>query len=363
MFNALSRNTRQSFMVLATAAAIVFATGAAVRGAVVLRGPAARAAVAEALLPFVRQFRRIDSICCSTRLDVWSRPPAIIGGPPLHLTGRYRFWASGGCYRIDWQILRSNFSPIDHQIWTFNGGRYESTTGVPNTVIVLAHRRPIGFFGPSEANPLFAPIGFICGRRTRRQPGNWLDWWRVRHHPGSVANLAKDRVVRWFEYTPGGARFVFSFHSPFLRYPKKWHRKSKAPPSFRPGGYFRFMVVLRRRQGVYLVVRQCRDHAAPTAKGAVNAGVRYRYKKFSASGGAIFLPIEQLQYWRGAWRISLRCRRMRVNCPINPDRYTINFALAPGVEEHHRIVSISKLPPAPARTQHLGNAAAGGRKK
>ncbi len=317
-----------------------------------LRGPAARKATACALLTFVRQFRKIGSIYLNATVS--ERNKVVFGKrvESLRLLGRYRFWARRERYRIDWRIAKSNYSPLAHQIWTFNGRRYEGSTGVPNTLIAIYHHRPIGLFGPGQSNLLFAPILFLCNRHTPRQPGNWLDWWRVRHHPRSVAGLAKNRVIHWFEYTPKGAKFVFSIRNQFLRYPapKAGRATARGAPPLR---FVRFEMVLRKRGRVYLPVDQF-PLPAVRGRGGIHNERRFIYRRFAATGGRVFLPVKEEDFIGGRWHISVLVRRLETGVRVNPARFSINPALAPGLYEGGRIIGFTHLPPAPARTQHLG---------
>ncbi len=361
MFNALSRNTRQSFMVLATAAAIVFATGAAVRGAVVLRGPAARAAVAKALLPFITQYRRITTVHFVAQIHEAFTPIAAGGQNRLLLKGRYKFWADGNRDRIDWRVLRSNFQPLVHQIWTRNGWRHEAVSPGPNSLLFIRHHRLVGLFGPAEQSPLLAPIFNLCQRRTPRQPGNWLCYWRVRHQPTAVDKLP--RIIRVGMFSRAGPRrasFTYCFRH--MRWPAAWPMKVPPPAYFRPGRREWDTVVLKMRQHVWLPVLEYASPAVRTKAGAIE-GVRYSYRRFAVGAHTLFLPTREQCFRRGVWRTTMNMRNIQVGGRIDPALFEINMALAAGIWEHHRIVSFTHLPPAPARTQHLGNAAAGGRKK
>ena len=318
-----------------------------------LEGAAARRATTAAILTFVQQFRRIGTIQVDAVVKAGHKPVILKAIKYATLLGRYRFWADGDNYRIDWRIIKSNYAPAIHQIWTFNGRRYEGSTGVPNTLIAIYHHRPIGFFGPGQSNLLFAPILFLCNRHTPRQPGNWLDWWRVRHHPRSVAGLARNRVIHWFEYTPTGAKFVFSIRNPFLRYPKRWGGSKSVSGGSTPGRYIRYEMVLRKRGGVYLPVDQF-PLPAIRSRGGIRWDRRFTYRRVPVKTGHIYLLVGEKVFKRGKWRMRLKVNKLVLGQRINPARFSINPALAPGLYEGGRIIGFTHLPPAPARTQHLG---------
>ena len=323
------------------------------RAAGILRGPAARRATSAALLSFVKQFQKVQTI----RLNAWVRhghKPLILKNIKYaRLLGRYQFWADGQKYRIDWQIIRSNYDPLVHEIWTFDGHRYEASTGVPKTLIAIYHKRPIGFFGPGQGNVLFAPIRFLCNRHTPRQPGNWLDWWRVRRHPHQVADLGKNRVIHWFKYTSTGAKFVFSIRNPFLRYPARWGGKAAASVGVKPGRYVRYEMVLRRRGHVYLPVDQF-PLPAIRSTGGIKWDRRFTYQTVKVGSGRIYLLKGEKIFKRGKWRQRIDVVKLTVDSGIDAARFTINYDLAPGYYERGRIVGLSRGPAAPARTQHLG---------
>ncbi len=359
MFNALSRNTRQCFMVLATAVAIVFTAGTVARGATVLHGPAARKAVERALLPYIMQYRLIKSIqftaVVNQNLGNATVPLAVLP-PRIKLRGIYKFWADGDRYRIDWQVLKSNYQPVMQQLWAFDGRRYESLIGAGGELVV-SHRRNIGGMGPGESNPILSPIQNLCWRATARQPGDWLNWRRVRQFPHAVDVLPENINIGY--YKSAGDKIRFSYNYGGERWPARWSRAALPPASFRAGRIIWMVVTLLKRGSVWLPVSRCSVHAG-IVRGR-RTGQYYSYTAMPINGKLIYLPRAKLHI--GAVVISsLRIRHLRVNGRIDPAAFTINFDRAPAYFERDRIINISHLPAAPARTQHLGNVAAGGGK-
>ena len=354
MFNALSRNTRQCFMVLATAVAIVFTAGTVARGATVLHGPAARKAVERALLPYIMQYRLIKSIqftaVVNQNLGNATVPLAVLP-PRIKLRGIYKFWADGDRYRIDWQVLKSNYQPVMQQLWAFDGRRYESLIGAGGELVV-SHRRNIGGMGPGESNPILSPIQNLCWRATARQPGDWLNWRRVRRFPHAVDVLPENINIGY--YKNAGDKIRFSYNYGGMRWPRKWSRKSPQPAGFRPGRVIWSIFTLGRRGAVWVPLSQCLKNAEMV--GGRRAGVYCSYAAVPVDGKLIYLPRAKLHI--GAVVISsLRIRHLRVNGRIDPAEFSINFDRAPAYFERDRIINISHLPAAPARTQHLGGTA------
>ena len=351
MFNAVSRNTRQSFMVLATAATIVFATGAAVRGAVVLRGPAARAAVAEALLPFILQYRRIKAIHFVAKISQnFAGDTVAFPRPRFRLAGVYKFWADGDRYRIDWQVLKSNYQPATQQVWSYNGQRYESIIGA-NSLIGVWHQRMAGFMGPGEFNPILSPIEGFCWRATKRQPGNWLDWRRVQTQPREVDVIPRSILIR--SYRQSGQTAEFLYDNRGGRWPAVWRKKSPPPPGFRPGRRRWCIVDLAKRGAMWLPV-YVHDEQPAAGFGGQKVGTYYSYRTFNVLGRPICLLRAETVISEKRKFIAIATRKVHVNGRLNPAVFTINYDRAVGIWEHHRIVSFTHLPPAPARTQHLG---------
>ena len=315
-----------------------------------LHGRAAREAVERALLPYILQYQHIRSIQFVARVHENFSNTTIAWLPPrFELRGIYKFWADGDRYRIDWRVIKSNYQPILQQLWTFNGHRYESASGANSLIGVWRHRM-VGYMGPGKFNPILSPIQGLCWRATKRQPGDWLNWRRVRHFPQQVDKLPSTIHIGYYKST--GGRAEFSYHYGTLRWPEKWLRKSVPPPSFRPGALVWSVVELQRRGGVWLVSSSHFAHAAVLQDGR-RVGGYYHYRSFQVGRRTLYLPVRVVDFGRRKVR-GLLIRHLRINGRVDPAKFTINFDRAAGFWERDRIVNISRLPAAPARTQHLG---------
>ncbi len=311
---------------------------ASAQAATVLRGQEARAAVEKAILPFIKRYRLISSIHFVAVISDDSTALTATGGSKLELSGIYRFWAVGDDYRLNWRVLHSSYQPLVHQIWAYDGVRYQSIIGGRHPTLVIRTHRPTGFFGPGEPNPILAPIFNILQRTTKRQPGNWLDYWRVRHHPRQVARLPKGIVVRSFRYTPTGA--FFDCYPKHLRNPKKWPLTSKTPVWFRPGGHCLMRYVLQRRGHVYLPVAV---YAPPRHGGNPVAaeGIRYSYKAFTIGHKLIYLAVRTDCARDGRWHTEMHISRISLDGRINPSVFTIDYRRAQLFREHGRSVPLA----------------------
>lgn len=328
------------------------ASGKDAAKATVLRGRRARVAVEQALLPFIMQYRLINTIHFVA--DIRQSFTPITPGRPARLTmiGRYRFWADGDRYRIDWRVLKSNYQPSIQQIWTFNGRRYEVVSPGPNSLLYIRHHRLVGLFGPAQPSPLLAPIFGFCQRVTIHQPGNWLDYWRIRHQPKSVDELPSAiRIGKFVQLGPRHVMFMYCVRHE--RWPAVWPKKTSPPAYFHPGGRVWEAVTLNRRGGVWLPTRVF-NPPVPTKAGPVG-GLRYFYRKFLVGGRALYFSTKEESFSHGAWRTIMKMRPIRVGGRLDPTLFTINLARARGVFEHDRIINISRLPAAPARSQHFGS--------
>ena len=320
------------------------------RWSVVLHGPAARKAVERALLPYIMQFRLIKSIQFTAEIrQNYANDTVAFLQPRFKLEGIYKFWADGDRYRIDWQVLKSNYQPVVQQLWTFDGRRYESLIGAGGELVV-SHRRNIGGMGPGESNPILSPIQNLCWRATARQPGDWLNWRRVRQFPHAVDKLPKAITVGFYE--KAGDKIEFNYHYSGLRWPIKWPRKSPPPPSFRPAGPIWSVVEMQSRGNVWLPVAAHFEHAAMVAGGR-RVGGYYQYRAFHIDGTTLYLLHLRIGVGRNV-KSALTLKHLRVNGRIDPAVFTINFDRAPAYFDRDRIINISRLPAAPARTQHLG---------
>ena len=353
MFNALSRNTRQSFMVLAAAVAIVAAAGTVARGATVLHGPAARKAVDRALLPYIMQYRLIKSIQFTAEIRQsfanYTAPLAMFPRR-AELMGVYKFWADGNRYRINWRVTKSNYQAITQQLITFDGRRYEAILGAHALIGIWRHRMA-GYMGPGASNPTLSPIKDICWRATARRPGDWLNWRRVTQFPYAVDKLPKSIVVGYCRTAGDGITFSYNFAG--ARWPKRWSRKSAPPRSFRPGRPIWSVITLQKRGKTWLPVSRWLAHAGVVD--GKRAGQYYAYAAVRLNGGTIYLPRARTRlHIDGATTRSLAIKHLRIDGRINPARFTINYDRAAGYFERDRVINISRLPAAPARTQHLG---------
>jgi hypothetical protein len=325
---------------------------AATPAAKILHGQAAVSAAEKCLLPFIEQYRLIDSIHFTALINEDSMELTATGGRNLALSGRYRFWAAGDDYRLSWRVVHSSYQPLIHELWAYDGTRYQAMVrGGPQAMLVIRRHRPTGFFGPGEPNPILAPIFNLLQRATKRQPGNWLDYWRVRHHPGQVARLPKQIVVRSFRYTPTGA--YFDCYPKHLRYPKKWHLKSKIPAWFRPGGHCVMRYVLQLRGRVYLPIAA---YAPPLRGGNPVAaeGSRYSYSAFTIGHRLIYLATKAERFLNRRWHTEMLISRISLDGRINPSVFTINYHRAQLFRENGRTVPLSRGKILPAQVQNLG---------
>lgn len=318
--------------------------------ALTLRGTAARKAVEKSLLPYIMQYRHIRSIQFVAEVHENFSNTTIAWLPPrFELRGIYKFWADGDRYRINWRVVKSDYQPITQQLWAFNGARYQSVIGA-NSLICISRKPNIGGMGPGESNPILSPIQGLCWRATKRRPGDWLNWRRVRHFPQQVDKLPSTIHIGY--YKAAGSRAEFSYHYGTLRWPEKWLRKSAPPPSFRPGAFVWSVVRLQRRGNVWLVASSRFAHAAVLQDGR-RVGGYYHYRSFQVGRRTLYLPVRVVDLGRRKVR-GLLIRHLHINGRIDPAEFTINFGRAVGFWERDRIVNISRLPAAPARTQHLG---------
>ena len=331
---------------------VVAFPSAAVHGSAVLHGAPARSAAEKALLPFIEQYRLIPTIRFTTEID--KNSSSVLGRHTFKLTlsGRYRFWSKGDLYRINWHPYSSSYQPLEDEIWAFDGSRYQSIIrGGPEAGLVIGHRRPIGFFGPGEPNPLLSPIYNLLERVTKRQPGNWLDYWRVRHHPRQVDQLPGSIVVKSFQYTAQGALFVWYPRS--IRYPQSWPWKSPVPAWFRAGRHCLNCVVLKRRGSILLPVADY-PPLNRSKKMRQRGGVRFRYAKFLVGHIGLYMPIEEDTFGNGHWNMEMKMRRLELGGRVNPAIFTINYRRAQYFIQRNRIIPISIEPLLPPQVRHLG---------
>jgi hypothetical protein len=338
---------------LLAAALIGFTTADAARAGLnhrrsILHGAAARKAVERALLPFIMQYRTIKAIhfvAYRNQNDGTAAAAFPILPPRITLVGIYKFWADGDRYRIGSRVLKSNYQPIMRQIWTFNGRRYESQIG-SNGDIDVSHHRDIGGM-PGARNPVLRPIMDLCWRATARQPVNWR---RVKRFPRAVDALPATINIGY--YKRAGNIIEFSDNYGGLRWATKWQRSFPPPSSFRPGRKIWSIFTLKRRGSIWLPVSECLEHAQIV--NGRRAGSYYTYTAVPVKGGVIYLPRTELHV--GAVTVkSMQIEHLRVNGRIDPAEFTINFGRASAYFMRDRIINISRLPAAPARSQHFGS--------
>jgi hypothetical protein len=339
-------------LALSLALTVVVYLPTAVQSATVLHGLRARSAAEKALLPFIEQYHLIPTIHFAAEID--KNSSSVLGRHTFMLTlsGRYRFWSKGDLFRINWREFSSSYQPLEDEVWAFDGSRYQSIIrSGPDAGLVISRHRPIGFFGPGEPNPLLCPIFNMLQRVTKRQPGNWLDYWRVRHQPLQVDQMPDNIAVKSFQFTAHGAQFVW--YPKTVRYPHSWPWKSPTPPWFRAGGHCLNCVVLRRRGAILLPVADF-PPCPQSTKIAQLGGVRFRYAKFMVGRTGLYLPIEEDSCENGHWSTEMKMRHLALGGRVNPAIFTINYLRAQYFIQRNRTIPIGVRPLLPPQVQHLG---------
>lgn len=319
----------------------------------------ARQKIERALLPFISQFSRIRSIEFTAEIS-WSgiAETGPFAGRTFSTYGRYKFWASGLRYRIDWRRTGGTGAPIGDELWTFDGNLTESLLRNGSGGDLVVHKRePYGIMGPTESNPLFCSINGFCDRATKRFPGNWLNFQRAKLHPKAVATLPEDIHIIRFWRKNGLIFFTYHESGAYLRWPLKWPLKSKPPIYFHPGQLALTTVELRKLpNGVFAPHLVFSPPAVLSANGKIVAGARYQYMRFPMPRGAnIYLPVEEIgQNAQGHPQVVMRITHIVVNRPVDPANFDINYDLASVIYEDGHYLPVRPRRPLPSQVRHLG---------